>query len=72
MDAATSARAVARLALIVAVGLFVVQNTARTPMSWLMLEFTAPLWALAIVLFIAGVATGWGLRLRRARRDRRG
>lgn len=61
------------VALIVVAGaaVFVVQNTRRVPVRWLVFDVRAPLWAVLVVAVVAGaviglaVAAGW--RRRRAR-----
>ncbi len=58
---------------VVAVGLaaFVVQNTDKTPVSWLMFDGSAPLWMVIIFSAVAGAvlseAAGWMIRRRRRR-----
>lgn len=72
----TSGRSIAGLVvaglIATGLGLFIVQNTDSTPVSWLWIDRSAPLW---LVIFIASVAgavlseiLGW--RIRRSKRNR--
>lgn len=58
--------------LATALGLFIVQNTGSTPVSWLWIDGSAPLWAVVFGSALAGAvlseALGW--MIRRARRRR--
>ncbi len=58
--------------LAIGLGLFIVQNTDSTPVSWLWIDGSAPLWAVIFVAALAGAvlseALGWIVR--RARRSR--
>jgi len=53
-----------------ALALFIVQNTGSTPVSWLWIDGSAPLWAVVFGSALAGAvlseALGW--MIRRARR----
>lgn len=57
--------------ILVGVAFFVFQNTQDVALSWLFLEFSMPLWGLALVLFGLGIVMGWALHLRRQRRKAR-
>lgn len=61
------------VAAIVAVALaaFVVQNTASTPVRWLVFDGSAPLWLVILAAAVAGAVLselgGWLLRRRKRR-----
>jgi len=58
--------------LAVGLGLFIIQNTDSTPVSWLWIDGSAPLWVVIFGAALAGAvlseALGWIVR--RARRSR--
>ncbi|MFP4148156.1 MAG: hypothetical protein ACLFUG_07765 [Nitriliruptoraceae bacterium] len=58
------------LAVLIVVGVtfFVFQNTESVALTWLFLEFTMPLWGMALVLLGVGMLLGWALQMRRNRR----
>jgi uncharacterized integral membrane protein len=55
-------------------GLFIVQNTDSTPVSWLVFERSAPLWLVIIASAVAGAVlselVGWMMRRRKRADDR--
>jgi uncharacterized integral membrane protein len=60
-------RLIGIIVLIVAVGAFILQNTQKEELSWLMFSFTAPLWIMLLVVGVVGVAIGWMLKRSRVR-----
>jgi uncharacterized integral membrane protein len=66
--ATVSVKLIVGALILAGVGSFVFQNTQEVPVSWLVFEFTMPLWGLTLVLFGAGIVMGWALHVRRLRR----
>ncbi len=56
----------------IALAAFVVQNTDDTPVQWLFVDRSAPLWVVIVISAVAGAALsevlGWMIRRRRRNR----
>jgi putative membrane protein len=58
--------------IVVAVAIFVAQNTETVPFEFLVFNFEWPLWLVLVVVFVLGAVVGQGamwLRRRRRRKD---
>jgi uncharacterized integral membrane protein len=65
-----NARFVVGLAIVAGFLVFIFQNTADTQLRFLWLEFTMPIWGLALMLFAGGFIVGWLVNVRRAKRKK--
>ncbi|MEX1279747.1 MAG: LapA family protein [Acidimicrobiia bacterium] len=61
-------RLVLGVLIVVAVLLFVFQNTQETGFRFLWLDFDLPLWIYTVAIFVAGALVGWATHMRRAKR----
>jgi uncharacterized integral membrane protein len=58
--------------IVIAVAIFVAQNTNSIPVQFLVFDFEMPLWLLLVIVFLLGAVVGQGamwLRRRRKRKD---
>lgn len=59
--------------IVIAIAIFVAQNTEEIGFDFLMFTFNAPLWLVLVIVFALGALAGQGfvwVRRRRKRRDR--
>lgn len=57
--------------IVVAIAIFVAQNTEDIQFEFLVFNFTAPLWLVLVIVFALGALAGQGLMWVRRRRKRR-
>ncbi len=67
-DRGVNPRVIIGLVIIIALLIFVFQNTQDTRFTFLWMALEMPMWGLALSLFGGGFITGWLMHLRRAKR----
>lgn len=66
-----SGRLVVTGIVILALVLFVGQNTKSVDIQWLFFEGDAPLWLMLVLAALAGAVIGWGVSITLRRRNRK-
>lgn len=68
-DTSVNMKVILAVVVLVAVLAFIFQNTDQTVLlEWTFFEFEMVLWAYTTLMVVLGMALGWGLNVRRARK----